>query len=836
MGHRGTWVVFVAFLGVLGLGTDDAVGQDNAANQQITPEVIRKVKQATAYLKVTGERGEAREGTGFLAEGPGVLITNAHVLGMLSAGSKPPARIDVTFRSGETDELVVEGKLLGADRGNDLAVLQVEGKLPAPLPLGLKDELFETQKVYIFGFPFGTELGRNITVSESSISSLRKDAQGALERIQVNGGMNPGNSGGPVVDSQGRVVGVSVAMIRTTQINFAIPAAIAKSMLDGRILDVTAGVPFREKNEVRIPLSYVCVDPFQRIRHVRVDVWAGKPATDRPYSSTQVQTQPGDSPRKSIDLKYEHGVAVADVAPPKLADGEAAWFQPVATDADGKSQWGAPRAFDVASPVDRIPASLTINLTGEKERSVRLKIVEFVQFSSPKDQSTSEDGVELDLLEVLSPEPRGAAVRTGFALPQLTRIVDQAQKPVSPSVPGLLQQMAPSYVIDETNKLQSFAGKILNPKIPTDVRTRSEDYFVEISLAYQAANFIMPNRELRPGDSWQVQLPLMFKTEAGAETVDLVVDCRYEGQRLDEGRSDALVLFDGRLQGRGARKDTTGGVAKGRLTFDVGRGFISTVKMTIMTEAVVSGTIHVLRLFSFELARSAGNPQKLQLPNVTPTPPATAQAPPRTPDSPANRPGSLANRPGGMTNKPGARTNRPSAMANRPGARPSRPGVPAAQPGVPVAKSESPVASEEFVKPAESKTPSSYMKVVSSPGDYIGQGKTYDYTGDQLVIKKTARGVRITVDGWSVDIGSGKGEAFAVGEYQGAKRFAFSGESPGLDFSGNGRGSNMLTGAFAVWEYEVTGDKVVRLAIDFTQRSDGKPPLNGKIRFNSAFE
>jgi hypothetical protein len=87
-----------------------------------------------------------------------------------------------------------------------------------------------------------------------------------------------------------------------------------------------------------------------------------------------------------------------------------------------------------------------------------------------------------------------------------------------------------------------------------------------------------------------------------------------------------------------------------------------------------------------------------------------------------------------------------------------------------------------------------------------------------------------------VDIGAPNGQSLRVGEYPDAKRFAFSGDSPGLDFCGNGRGSNTISGAFVVWELETEGDRVVRLAIDFIQRGDGRPPLRGKIRINSAFE
>ena len=138
---------------------------------------------------------------------------------------------------------------------------------------------------------------------------------------------------------------------------------------------------------------------------------------------------------------------------------------------------------------------------------------------------------------------------------------------------------------------------------------------------------------------------------------------------------------------------------------------------------------------------------------------------------------------------------------------------------------------------AAAPAPSSYLKIVSTPGDYIGQGKNYDYPGQQTAIKKTQRGVNVSVDRWSLDVGGPKGQFFAVGEYLNAKRFAFSGDSPGLDFSGQGRGSNKLSGEFVVWELELNGDQIVVWRIDFVQRSEEKnQPLNGKLRFNSTLE
>jgi hypothetical protein len=97
------------------------------------------------------------------------------------------------------------------------------------LELGKEEMLADTAPVVTFGFPFGrlTTVGQenypDMTVFPSKITSLRRDGE-RLEGIQLDGQLNPGNSGGPVVDEAGRVIGVAVATVRGAAMNLAIPA------------------------------------------------------------------------------------------------------------------------------------------------------------------------------------------------------------------------------------------------------------------------------------------------------------------------------------------------------------------------------------------------------------------------------------------------------------------------------------------------------------------------------------------------------------------------------------------------------------------------------------
>jgi hypothetical protein len=144
-----------------------------------------------------------------------------------------------------------------------------------------------------------------------------------------------------------------------------------------------------------------------------------------------------------------------------------------------------------------------------------------------------------------------------------------------------------------------------------------------------------------------------------------------------------------------------------------------------------------------------------------------------------------------------------------------------------------------FIKPARSPAPLSYLRVESSPGDFIGQGKTYSYEKDDLNFQPGIGVLRCQIGnfgGFTLMLGAGQGRNLDVGEYRDAKRQPFSGASPGIDFNGNGRGCNMISGEFRVWEIETRGNEVVRLAVDFVQRCEERqPPLVGMLRCNSSY-
>ncbi len=186
------------------------------------PEIIARGKSATALVRAGEDEGSA-----FCIDASGLFVTNEHVV-----GGMPNARVVVVLHSGERDQSVVPARVLRTDSEMDLALLKLETpQALVALPLGDSQGLFETMPVAAFGFPFGTDLALrdnefpNVSVSTGHISALRM-SRGELQEIQLDAALNPGNSGGPVLNEKGQVIGIVASGIEwADSVNFAIPVS-----------------------------------------------------------------------------------------------------------------------------------------------------------------------------------------------------------------------------------------------------------------------------------------------------------------------------------------------------------------------------------------------------------------------------------------------------------------------------------------------------------------------------------------------------------------------------------------------------------------------------------
>jgi S1-C subfamily serine protease len=200
-----------------GAGTTTAVSDQRAADGSVS-DIYAQTAPGVAYV----QNGNSGSGSGFLIDGQGHVVTNDHVV---EGGSQ------FTVRFGENGD-ALPAKLVGKDASSDLAVLEVDpAKVPAetrPLELASSSDLRPGDVAIAIGSPFGL----SGTVTTGIISALDRnitapngfDISGVL---QTDAAINPGNSGGPLLDADGRVIGVNSQIASSSRqssgVGFAVP-------------------------------------------------------------------------------------------------------------------------------------------------------------------------------------------------------------------------------------------------------------------------------------------------------------------------------------------------------------------------------------------------------------------------------------------------------------------------------------------------------------------------------------------------------------------------------------------------------------------------------------
>ena len=191
-------------------------------------------------------------GSGVIARSNGYIITNNHVV-------EDATELSVKMFDGE----MMEAEVVGTDARSDLAVIKVDGDELPSISFGNSDEVKVGQWVLAFGSPLSDQLSNSVTAGiVSATGRLRSMGQmGVTNFIQTDAAINPGNSGGPLVDIQGRLVGINTAIVSRSGgyqgIGFAIPAntvqRVTRQLIeDGAVERAYLGVRYRPAPETLI--------------------------------------------------------------------------------------------------------------------------------------------------------------------------------------------------------------------------------------------------------------------------------------------------------------------------------------------------------------------------------------------------------------------------------------------------------------------------------------------------------------------------------------------------------------------------------------------------------
>ena len=199
--------------------TTQVEARPQAASQFDSAQITKKISPGVVLIKGTGSSGEIL-GTGFIISSDGKIATNLHVVESLKNGG-------VQLASGEKFDSF---SVLAFDARKDIAIIKIPGFDLPTVALGNSNNVQVGEPVLAVGSP----LGLQGTVTTGVVSSMRDDPTGGgFKVLQTDASVNPGNSGGPLVNRQAEVIGIVTFKIRGGEnLNFAIPINYLRGLAD----------------------------------------------------------------------------------------------------------------------------------------------------------------------------------------------------------------------------------------------------------------------------------------------------------------------------------------------------------------------------------------------------------------------------------------------------------------------------------------------------------------------------------------------------------------------------------------------------------------------------
>ena len=289
------------------LAVDEPVTEAEAldAYSRAVIGVVDKAGPAVVSIEIANKRGPSGAGSGFVVTPDGYVMTNSHVV----SGAR---EIRVRTPAGE----VAKGQVMGDDPATDLAVVRIDAAALATRPdtdgsppIYLAIDAAISPRVGQLAVAIGNPLGFESTVSTGVVSALGRSLRGRTHRlidgvIQHTAPLNPGNSGGPLLDAGGRVLGVNTAIIARSQgLGFAIAVETAAWVLGqllqhGRVRRAWLGVgAMRRPLDRRLAYHHGLGAAAVEIQSVE----RGSPAAQAGLADGDLLVKFGETPIESVD-------------------------------------------------------------------------------------------------------------------------------------------------------------------------------------------------------------------------------------------------------------------------------------------------------------------------------------------------------------------------------------------------------------------------------------------------------------------------------------------------------------------------------------------------------
>jgi S1-C subfamily serine protease len=340
-------------------------------------EIVRRLKEATVYIRHRIGSKTLGSGTGFVIEVQGdkaILATNRHVA-VVDVDELPPSlvpkgsklELEAVFRSGQgpQNEQALPAQIMAADTSDefstDLAFLLVQGVKRPPTPINIltKSETTEGMAYTGAGFPLGGMLNKvndskgnpSVTITRGGIARLVRDEHGQIDLFQVDGSLQPGNSGGPIVEEKsGKFIGVAVAKVGSVDtIGFLVPAEAVRRALAGRVGDLDLTVKTIQQNSADLEVKAEIVDPKKKVQGVVIHAAPVSGGTIAPNADG---TWPPLPNTKGIELQRDPNLPRASGTIQVALSGQGAaarkvLIQTAHRDLQGKLVYAKPKEIDL---------------------------------------------------------------------------------------------------------------------------------------------------------------------------------------------------------------------------------------------------------------------------------------------------------------------------------------------------------------------------------------------------------------------------------------------------------------------------------------------------------